>query len=71
MIRRRLVHAGCTRRSPGTSNRAFSRWGEIFGDEIVAAAIVDRLVHHADVIAPNGDSYRLKHRRPTRAGGTT
>src|SRR3954447_5858437 len=54
-----------------TSNRAFSRWGEIFGDEIVAAAIVDRLVHHADVIALNGDSYRLKHRRPTRAGNTT
>jgi DNA replication protein DnaC len=52
-----------------TSNRAFSRWNEIFGDEIVAAAIVDRLVHHADVIALNGDSYRLKHRRPTRAGG--
>lgn len=54
-----------------TSNRAFSRWNEIFGDEIVAAAIVDRLVHHADVIALNGDSYRLKHRRPTRASGLT
>ena len=53
-----------------TSNRAFSRWNEIFGDE-VAAAIVDRLVHHADVIALNGDSYRLKHRRPTRAGAVT
>ena len=54
-----------------TSNRAFSRWNEIFGDEVVAAAIVDRLVHHADVIALNGDSYRLKHRRPSRASGTT
>ena len=49
-----------------TSNRAFSRWAEIFSDEVVAAAIVDRLVHHADVIALNGDSYRLKHRRATR-----
>lgn len=47
-----------------TSNRAFSRWGEIFADDVVAAAIVDRLVHHADVIALNGDSYRLKNRRP-------
>ena len=51
-----------------TSNRAFSRWGDIFADDVVAAAIVDRLVHHADVIALNGDSYRLKHRRPRRAG---
>jgi DNA replication protein DnaC len=49
-----------------TSNRAFSRWGDIFADEVVAAAIVDRLVHHADVIALNGDSYRLAHRRPSR-----
>lgn len=37
--------------------RELSRWNEIFGDEIVAAAIVDRLVHHADVIALNGDSH--------------
>jgi DNA replication protein DnaC len=49
-----------------TSNRAFSAWGQIFGDDVVAAAIVDRLVHHADVIALNGDSYRLRNRRPTR-----
>ena len=47
-----------------TSNRAFSRWGEIFTDEVVATAIADRLLHHADVIALNGDSYRLKTRRP-------
>ncbi len=47
-----------------TSNRAFSRWAEIFTDEVVAAAIIDRLVHHADVIALNGDSYRLKNKRP-------
>jgi IstB-like ATP binding protein len=45
---------------------AFSRWGDIFADEVVAAAIIDRLVHHADVIALNGDSYRLAHRRPSR-----
>jgi DNA replication protein DnaC len=50
-----------------TSNKTFSRWGEIFaGDDIVAAAIIDRLVHHSDVIALNGDSYRLNHRALTR-----
>jgi DNA replication protein DnaC len=38
------------------------RWGEVFGDEVVAAAMIDRLVHHADVIALKGDSYRLKDR---------
>ncbi len=45
-----------------TSNKAFSRWGEIFADDVVAAAIIDRLVHHSDIIALNGDSYRLKKR---------
>ena len=45
-----------------TSNKPFGRWGETFGDEVVAAAMVDRLVHHADVIALKGDSYRLKDR---------
>jgi DNA replication protein DnaC len=45
-----------------TSNKPFGRWGEVFGDDIVAAAMIDRLVHHADVVALNGDSYRLKDR---------
>ena len=45
-----------------TSNKAFGRWGEVFGDEVVAAAMIDRLVHHAEVIALKGDSYRLKDR---------
>jgi IstB-like ATP binding protein len=35
---------------------------EVFGDDTVAAAMIDRLVHHADVIALKGDSYRLKDR---------
>ncbi|WP_276615334.1 IS21-like element helper ATPase IstB [Gordonia sp. ABSL49_1] len=46
-----------------TSNMPFGRWGEIFADEIVAAALIDRLVHHAEVITINGDSYRTKSRR--------
>jgi DNA replication protein DnaC len=45
-----------------TSNKPFSGWGEIFGDEVVAAAMIDRLVHHAEVIALKGDSYRLRNR---------
>lgn len=54
-----------------TSNKPFGRWGEVFGDDTVAAAMIDRLVHHADVIALKGDSYRLKDRdlgRPPVAG---
>jgi DNA replication protein DnaC len=45
-----------------TSNKVFGRWGEVFGDDVVAAAMIDRLVHHAEVIALKGDSYRLKDR---------
>jgi len=45
-----------------TSNKPFGRWGEVFGDDVVAAAMIDRLVHHAEVIALTGDSYRLKDR---------
>jgi DNA replication protein DnaC len=45
-----------------TSNKPFSGWGEIFGDDIVAAAMIDRLVHHAEIVALKGDSYRLKDR---------
>ena len=53
-----------------TSNKPFSAGGEIFGDDVVAAAMIDRLVHHAEVISLKGDSYRLKDRdlgRPTAA----
>ena len=45
-----------------SSNKAFCRWGEVFGDDTVAAAMIDRLVHHAEVINLKGDSYRLKGR---------
>ncbi len=43
-----------------TSNKPFSAWGEVFGDEIVAAAMIDRLVHHAEIVSLKGDSYRMK-----------
>jgi DNA replication protein DnaC len=45
-----------------TSNKPFGRWGEVFGDDVVAAAMIDRLVHHATVVALKGDSYRLRNR---------
>jgi len=53
-----------------TSNKPFSGWGEIFGDEVTATAMIDRLVHHAEILSLKGDSYRLKDRdlaRPPRA----
>jgi DNA replication protein DnaC len=54
-----------------TSNKPFGRWGEVFGDDVVAAAMIDRLVHHADVVALKGDSYRLKNRDLGRVPTTT
>jgi DNA replication protein DnaC len=52
-----------------TSNKPFSGWGEVLGDDVTAAAMIDRLVHHAEILALKGDSYRLRDRdlaRPTR-----
>ncbi|MFG2149634.1 IS21-like element helper ATPase IstB [Streptomyces sp. NPDC048696] len=45
-----------------TSNKSFGEWGQVFGDEVLATAILDRLLHHCDVISINGPSYRLKNR---------
>ncbi|MGW9597539.1 IS21-like element helper ATPase IstB [Streptomyces chartreusis] len=45
-----------------TSNKTFSEWGQVFGDEVFATAILDRLLHHCDVVSINGPSYRLKNR---------
>jgi DNA replication protein DnaC len=43
-----------------TSNRGFAEWGEVFGDHVVATALLDRLLHHAIVIQIEGSSYRLR-----------
>lgn len=43
-----------------TSNRSFAEWGDIFGDHVVAAALLDRLLHHAVVVPIEGSSYRLR-----------
>ena len=43
-----------------TSNRGFAEWGEVFGDAVVATALLDRLLHHAVVIQIEGSSYRMR-----------
>ncbi len=43
-----------------TSNRNFEDWGNIFGDIVMASAIIDRIVHHASIIKIDGDSFRTK-----------
>ncbi len=52
-----------------TSNKALSEWGSVFGDDVLASAILDRLLHHCDVISINGPSYRLKDRLKPQDGG--
>lgn len=46
-----------------TSNKSYGEWGSIFGDPIIATAILDRLLHHSTTINIRGESYRLKERR--------
>lgn len=43
-----------------TSNRGFAEWGDVFGDPVVATALLDRLLHHAVVVQIEGASYRLR-----------
>lgn len=46
-----------------TSNRSVGEWGDVFGDPVVATAILDRLLHHSHVVTIRGESYRLKEKR--------
>lgn len=46
-----------------TSNRAVSEWGDVFGDPVLATAILDRLLHHSHVLTIRGESYRLQEKR--------
>jgi len=46
-----------------TSNRSVGEWGTVFGDAVVATAILDRLLHHSQVLTIRGDSYRLREKR--------
>src|SRR6266536_2003506 len=52
-----------------TSNTVFSDWGNLLGNEVLATALLDRLLHHAEVIPINGRSYRMKDRREASAAG--
>jgi len=46
-----------------TSNRSVSEWGTVLNDQVVATAILDRLLHHSHVLTIRGDSYRLREKR--------
>ncbi|HBD0304053.1 TPA: IS21-like element IS21 family helper ATPase IstB, partial [Escherichia coli] len=46
-----------------TSNKGFADWGEMFGDHVLATAILDRLLHHSTTLNIKGESYRLKEKR--------
>ena len=46
-----------------TSNRAVAEWGTVFGDPVVATAILDRMLHHSHVVTIRGESYRLREKR--------
>jgi DNA replication protein DnaC len=45
-----------------TSNQSFGSWGDVFGDRVIATAILDRLLHHAVTLNIRGNSYRLKEK---------
>src|SRR5437868_5437153 len=53
-----------------TSNKSYGEWGSVFGDPVVASAILDRLLHHSTTINIRGDSYRLKERKKAGLLGT-
>src|SRR3989440_5012393 len=53
-----------------TSNTSFSDWGHLLGDEVLATALLDRLLHHAEVISIAGPSYRMKDRREATLKGS-
>jgi len=44
-----------------TSNKGFEEWGQIFGDEVMAAALIDRLLHHCHIVKIRGNSFRMRH----------
>jgi DNA replication protein DnaC len=57
LMSRRYEHASTVL----TSNKSFEEWGDIFGDETMAAALIDRLVHHCHIVNIRGNSYRMRH----------
>lgn len=43
-----------------TSNKGFEEWGEVLGDEVMAAALIDRVLHHCHLVNIRGNSYRMR-----------
>jgi DNA replication protein DnaC len=56
LMTRRSEHASTVL----TSNKGFEEWGEIFADDVMAAALIDRLVHHCHIVTIRGNSYRMR-----------
>jgi DNA replication protein DnaC len=54
-----------------TTNQIVTQWGSVFGDEVLAAAILDRLLHHSHTLMIQGDSYRLKQKKKAGLLGRT
>jgi DNA replication protein DnaC len=63
LMSRRYEHASTVL----TSNKSFGEWGEIFGDDVMAAALIDRLVHHCHLVNIRGNSYRMRHHAELRS----
>jgi DNA replication protein DnaC len=57
LMTRRYEHASTVL----TSNKSFEEWGEIFGDDVMAGALIDRLLHHCHIINIRGNSFRMRH----------
>lgn len=53
-----------------TSNTSFAGWGNLLGDEVLATALLDRLLHHAEIVPINGRSYRMKERQTSLSGSS-
>jgi len=56
LMTRRYEHASTVL----TSNKGFEEWGEVFGDDVMAAALIDGLVHHCHIVTIRGNSYRMR-----------
>src|SRR5207248_10143738 len=56
LMSRRYEHASTVL----TSNKGFEDWGEVFGDDVMASALIDRLVHHCHLVTIRGNSYRMR-----------
>jgi IstB-like ATP binding protein len=55
-MNRRYEHASTVL----TSNKGFEEWGEVFGDDVMAAALIDRVLHHCHLVNIRGNSYRMR-----------